>query len=103
MWRKDRDKRSAVVLLAMILCAAAPVLPQAASTPKQARAPAGERLDVNRASMEELLKLPGVTQIWAERIVRFRPYHAKSDLRNRGVIPARVYHRIEDLIVAHKE
>jgi DNA uptake protein ComE-like DNA-binding protein len=69
----------------------------------QANLPASERMDVNHASLEELEKLPGVTQIWAERIVRFRPYHAKTDLRNQGVIPARVYHKIEDLIVAHRE
>jgi competence protein ComEA len=76
---------------------------QVASAPAQAKVPAGDRLDVNRASVEELMKLPGVTRVWAERIVRYRPYHAKSDLRNEGVIPARVYHRIEDLIVAHRE
>jgi len=62
-----------------------------------------QRLDVNSASLADLEKLPGITQIWAERIVRFRPYHAKTDLRNSGVIPAPVYHRIEDLIIAHRQ
>ncbi len=74
----------------------------AAQAPTQSKVPESQRLDVNRAGMEELMKLPGITQIWAERIIRFRPYHAKSDLRNQGVIPARTYHKIEDLIVAHR-
>ena len=90
------------LLAAAVICAAG-ASPLAARAPEQVKIPAGDRLDVNRASIGELEKLPGVTQIWAERIVRFRPYHAKSDLRNQGVIPARVYHKIEDLIVAHRE
>jgi DNA uptake protein ComE-like DNA-binding protein len=80
----------------------AAVSTHAAQAPGQSKVPESQRLDINRAGMEELMKLPGITQIWAERIVRFRPYHAKSDLRNQGVIPARTYHKIEDLIVAHR-
>ena len=97
----NRDQKSSVVLL-IILCAAA-ALPQAAHMPEQAKVSAADRLDVNRASVEELEKLPGVTRVWAERIVRFRPYHSKLDLVNKGVIPPRVYHRIEGLVVAHRE
>jgi DNA uptake protein ComE-like DNA-binding protein len=89
---------------ALLACIAggAAVFSQTAQAPEQLKVPESQRLDVNRAGMEELMKLPGITQIWAERIVRYRPYHAKSDLRNQGVIPAHVYHRIEDLIVAHR-
>ena len=85
----------------MLLCAAI-VWPQTTHLTMQSKVPESQRLDLNHASMEELIKLPGITQIWAERIVRFRPYHAKSDLRNQGVIPARTYHKIEDFIVAHR-
>ena len=91
-----------MALMTCLVCAVA-VSPQAPRAPERARVPAGDRLDVNRAGMEELLKLPGMTQIWAGRIVRFRPYRSKLDLVNKGVIPARVYHRIEELIVAHHE
>jgi DNA uptake protein ComE-like DNA-binding protein len=72
-------------------------------SPAQSKISMSQRLDVNSASLADLEKLPGITQIWAERIVRFRPYHAKTDLRNSGVIPAPVYHRIEDLIIAHRQ
>ena len=107
-WRKGRDQRSEIrdqkssVVLLVVLCAAV-AYPQAAHAPERAKVPAGDRLDVNRASTDELEKLPGVTRVWAERIVRFRPYHSRLDLVNRGVIPPRVYHRIEGLVVAHRE
>ncbi|WP_058187422.1 ComEA family DNA-binding protein [Terracidiphilus gabretensis] len=98
MWRKGF--RAAALLMCVACCAASST--HTAQAPTQSKVPEGQRLDVNRAGMEELMKLPGITQIWAERIIRFRPYHAKSDLRNQGVIPARTYHKIEDLIVAHR-
>ena len=41
-----------------------------------------------------------MTPVWARRIVRFRPYHAKNDLLNRGVLPSSVYDRIKNDIIA---
>jgi DNA uptake protein ComE-like DNA-binding protein len=64
--------------------------------------PAEVRIDINRASMEELLKIPGMTSTWAARIVRFRPYRTKRDLLDRGVLPSDVYDRIKDSIIAHR-
>ncbi|MGH9589440.1 MAG: ComEA family DNA-binding protein [Terracidiphilus sp.] len=61
-----------------------------------------ERVDINRASVAELLKVPGMTPSWAERIVRFRPYHSKSDLLERGVLPSDVYDRIKNYVIAHR-
>ncbi len=43
-----------------------------------------------------------MTPVWARRIVRFRPYHAKNDLLNRGVLPSSVYDRIKNDIIAHR-
>ena len=60
------------------------------------------RMDVNAASVDELLRLPGITRIWAARIVRYRPYHSKLDLLNEGVVSPAVYARISDQIVAHR-
>jgi len=49
------------------------------------------------------MKVPGMTRSWAGRIVRFRPYRAKSDLLDHGVVTSAVYDRIKDYIVAHRE
>jgi len=61
------------------------------------------RVDVNRATIEELLTVPGMTRSWAGRIVRFRPYRTKQDLLDRGVVNSEVYNRIKDYIIAHRE
>jgi DNA uptake protein ComE-like DNA-binding protein len=66
-------------------------------------ASAEERVDINHATLEELVKVPGMTPSWAGRIVRFRPYHAKSDLLDRGVVSSEVYRRIKDYVIAHRE
>jgi DNA uptake protein ComE-like DNA-binding protein len=68
-----------------------------------ANAPPPEaRIDINRATVEELLKVPGMTRSWAGRIVRFRPYRTKLDLVDKGIITAVVYDRIKDSIIAHR-
>ena len=46
--------------------------------------------------------VPGMTRTWAARIIRFRPYRAKNDLIDRGVVTSEVYNRIKDHIVAHR-
>ena len=61
------------------------------------------RVDINRASVEELMKVPGMTATWAGRIVRFRPYRTKLDLLERGVVTSQVYDRIKDSVVAHRD
>jgi DNA uptake protein ComE-like DNA-binding protein len=65
--------------------------------------PPEERTDINHASVDELLKVPGMTRSWAGRIVRFRPYHTKQDLVERGVVTSQVYSRIKDYVIAHRE
>lgn len=87
-------------------CAQACLAQSKSSLPAPAAksAPAPEaRVDINRASIEQLLKVPGMTPSWAGRIVRFRPYRTKQDLLDRGVLSADVYDRIKDYVIAHRE
>ncbi len=68
------------------------------------KAPAPEaRVDINHATLEELVKVPGMTETWARRIVRFRPYRTKDDLLDKGIVTSRVYDRIKDFIIAHRD
>ncbi len=60
------------------------------------------RIDINAASLEQLLKVPGMTRTWAVRIIRYRPYRAKNDLVDRGVVTSHVYDRIKEYIIAHR-
>jgi DNA uptake protein ComE-like DNA-binding protein len=61
------------------------------------------RIDINHASVDELLKVPGMTRSWAGRIVRFRPYRTKQDLLEDGVVTGEVYDRIKDYVIAHRD
>ena len=61
-----------------------------------------DRVDINHASVAELMRVPGMTESWAGRIVRFRPYRTKLDLLQEGVVSAEVYQRIREGVVAHR-
>jgi DNA uptake protein ComE-like DNA-binding protein len=61
------------------------------------------RIDINHASMNALLKVPGMTRSWAGRILRFRPYHTKLDLLERGVVTSQFYNHIKDYVIAHRD
>jgi DNA uptake protein ComE-like DNA-binding protein len=63
---------------------------------------ASEPVDLNRASVAELMEVSGMTSVWAARIVRFRPYKSKLDLLDQRVVTPEVYQRIRDRVVAHQ-
>jgi competence ComEA-like helix-hairpin-helix protein len=65
--------------------------------------PAGELLDINSASAEELDKLPGVGPARAKAIIAHRPYFGKDDLVNKKIIPSNVYAQIKDKIIARQK
>lgn len=61
------------------------------------------KVDLNTASVQELMQVPGMTRTWAARVVRFRPYRAKNNLLDRGVLPPELYDRVKEFIVVHRE
>jgi len=61
------------------------------------------RVDINHASSQELLKVPGMTESWAARVVRFRPYRTEQDLLDKGVVNSEFYDRIKDFVIAHRD
>lgn len=65
--------------------------------------PPEARVDINHATLTQLLKVPGMTASWAGRIIRFRPYRTKVDLLDLGVVNSEVYDRIKDYVIAHRE
>jgi competence protein ComEA len=58
--------------------------------------------DVNTATKEQLLTLPGVTPAEADRIIAGRPYERPEDLVTRHVISKKEYDRISDLLKTKK-
>ena len=97
---------TALVISIAFIGSAALAHPKAAAAqtaPRHKAIPPPEaRVDINHASVDELLKVPGMTRSWAGRIVRFRPYRSKQDLVEHGVLPSDVYDRIKDYVIAHR-
>jgi competence protein ComEA len=69
----------------------------------KATQPAGQLVDINSTSAEELDKLPGVGPARAKAIIANRPYGGKDDLNNRKIIPPNVYNQIKDKIIARQK
>ena len=73
------------------------------STAAKAKAAADARIDINTATEAELKAVPGIGDTYASKIIAGRPYANKAQLKSRDVIPAPVYAKVKDLIVAKKK
>ncbi|MFN8652914.1 MAG: helix-hairpin-helix domain-containing protein [Gemmatimonadales bacterium] len=77
----------------------------AAKPAEKAAAPAkkaAELLDLNTATREQLVALPGIGETYADAIIKNRPYKAKSDLVSKKVIPASAYKKVRAHVIAHQ-
>jgi competence protein ComEA len=84
---------------------AAATTPAAAATPAKAApakaAPAKAPLvDLNSAPNEELVKLPGIGEAIAAKIVAGRPFKAKSELLSRGLVNKAQYGKLAPYVIA---
>ncbi len=57
-------------------------------------------VNINKASRDELLKLPGLTGIEADRIVAERPFHDTHELVRRRILSNNEYDKVKDRIIA---
>lgn len=58
----------------------------------------GDKVDVNTASFDELVALPGIGDVTAQKIINGRPYASLDELVNRKIVGQAVYAKIKDLI-----
>jgi competence protein ComEA len=61
-----------------------------------------DKLDINTASEDELAALQGIGEARAKAIIRGRPWGAKDELVDRGVLPQATYEKIKDEIIARQ-
>ena len=101
-WAQSREPDPAIAYKTFYK-AYAPPSPSSRPSSSLSSSSPGDLVDINRASLDQLLKVRGMTPSWAGRIVRFRPYGTKRDLVEHGVVTSEVYDRVKDSLIAHRE
>lgn len=101
--------RSLVVALGLVISLASGIVtgqepaskPEAMATPSQmAKAAAADKLDLNTATKDQLKALPGIGDVYSQKIIDGRPYRTKLDLVHKKIIPQATYDKIKDQVIA---
>lgn len=71
--------------------------------PKAATQAKETLLDINTATRQEIIKLPGIGDAYTDKIIKGRPYARKDELVSKNIIPQATYAKIKDLIIAKQK
>ncbi len=62
--------------------------------------PDSAKLDLNTATVAQLKALPGIGDVYSQKIVAGRPYANKTQLVSKGIVPQKTYDGIKDSVIA---
>ena len=78
----------------------APTKPTPPAKPAVSQPAKAELIDINTATKAELSALPGVGDVYSQKIIEGRPYAKKDQLKSKKIIPGATYDKIKDKIIA---
>jgi DNA uptake protein ComE-like DNA-binding protein len=96
-------------IVASFLIASALAFSQAGRPPAQSKSPraaaaeTADLIDINSATAAQLKTLPGIGDALADRIIKGRPYRAKTELMQKKIIPAATYEKISGRVIAKQK
>ena len=67
-----------------------------------AKTVAATTVDINSATLDELKALPGVGDVYAQKIIDGRPYKGRNELVDKKILPEAVYGKVRLLVKARQ-